>query len=275
MNHAIAQQAFAAALLDPARVMPAGLRVAPGIDPARRFAVHRNNVVVALVDALAAAFPVTQALVGEVFFRAMARERVRIDPPRSPVIADYGDGFADFIAQFAPAAGVPYLADVARLECLRGWAYHAADAVPVAPDAYRALVAAPERLAATVLTLHPACGWLRSDYAVHSLWSAHQGLDDLRDADLRAIALDTPEAVLVTRPQWNVLTTVLPDGGVAWLDALRGGATLGEAATGEVAPQRHAACDTVMPAAQFEIFLSLIIRHGLAVALHSPLESMP
>lgn len=262
MNVVVSQQAFASALLDPTRGVPAGLRVGAGIEPQHRFAVHRNNAVVALVDALAAAFPVTQALVGEEFFRAMARARVQADPPRSPIVADYGDGFAEFIAGFAPAAGVPYLADMARLERLRVRAYHAADAVPVAADAYRALVASPMRLAATRLKLHPACQWLHSDYAVRSIWQAHQGLDDLRDADLGAIGIEAPEAVLVTRPQWEVQVAALPAGGTAWLDALRDGQTLGAAMARADGVDDH----------QLESLLVLIVQNGLAVDLDSPPE---
>ena len=55
-------------------------------------------------------------LVGEEFFRAMAQIHVRAHRPRSPLMFEYGDELPDFIAGFPPAADVPYLADVARLE---------------------------------------------------------------------------------------------------------------------------------------------------------------
>jgi hypothetical protein len=67
-----------------------------GSDPARRFAVYRNNVVVSLIDALADTFPVTQELVGEDFFRAMAGVFVRHAPPTSALLAEYGEGFSGF-----------------------------------------------------------------------------------------------------------------------------------------------------------------------------------
>jgi Putative DNA-binding domain len=254
---AVTQHAFVSALLDPDHAVPAGVRVDAGIDPQRRFAVHRNNVVVALVDVLAAAFPVTQALVGEAFFRAMARERLRIDPPCSPIVTEYGAGFAEFIAGFAPAADVPYLADMARLEWLRAQAYHAADAMPVSTDAYLALLNTPARLADTCVTLHPACHWLHSDYAVHSIWNAHQRVDDPGDADLGAIRIDAPEDVLVMRPQWDVQVTALPVGGITWLDALRDGWPLG-AALARVADG---------DAAWIQSLLQLIIRHQLVIQL--------
>ena len=77
---------WAQALLDPEADCPPGLTTWNSSDPATRFAVYRNNVVCSLVDGLAAAFPVVQALVGEDFFRAMAAVFVRRAPPRSPVL---------------------------------------------------------------------------------------------------------------------------------------------------------------------------------------------
>ena len=47
---------------------------------------------------------------------------------------DYGGDFADFVEGFAPAASVPYLAAVARLERARVQAYHAADSQPLTAD---------------------------------------------------------------------------------------------------------------------------------------------
>jgi len=257
------QQAFATALLDPASAEPDGLMVGAGIDRRRRFSVHRNNATLALVDALAAAFPVTQTLVGKDFFQAMARERLRIEPPRSPILVDYGEGFADFIAGFAPAAGLAYLADVARLERLRVRAFHAADALPVSHDTYRLLLVAPERLAATRVALHPACHWLHSSHAVVSIWSAHQGVDGLAGVELDAVDVDAAQSALVARPQLDVQVATLPEGGVAFLDALREGSTLGAA----MACARRVASEVAL-----ETLLALIVTHGLAVSLEPPKE---
>jgi hypothetical protein len=176
------QQDFAAALLDPERDCPEQLLTWNGSDPAKRFAVYRNNVLSSLVDALAASFPVAQQLVGEQFFRAMAAVHVRQSPPRSRILADYGAGFPAFIEGFAPAAGLPYLADVARLELLRIRAYHAADATPLAAAALAEALATPERVGTLRFSLHPSLGLLQSSFAVVSLWAAHQG--ELHVADL-------------------------------------------------------------------------------------------
>lgn len=215
---------FMAALMDPALPPPPGLKTWNGSDPARRFNVYRNNVVVSLIDALATTFTVTQALVGVEFFRAMARIYVSQSPPVSRFLAEYGTSFPDFIAQFPPASGLPYLADVARLEHLRVVAYHAADATPLAAEAFRPLLADPERLLELRFELHPACRWLRSIHPVFSLWAAHQGAVDLRGVDTTV-----GEDALVVRPAHDVHVVLLPSGAVELLDALSGGAPLAEA----------------------------------------------
>ena len=125
------QDVFSRALLSPEENCPQGLFSRNGADPAGRFAVYRNNVHSSLINALAAGYPVTLQLVGDEFFRAMAGVYVQGFPPTSPLINEYGSDLADFIQGFAPAASVPYLADVARLERLRVRAYHAADAQPL------------------------------------------------------------------------------------------------------------------------------------------------
>lgn len=218
------QARFAAALLDPEAPTPAGLRARAGDSAARCFAVYRNNVVVSLIDALAERFPVTSRLVGEEFFRAMAREFVRGNPPVSPLLADYGDDFPDFVADFPPAAGLPYLADLARLEAARTRAYHAADAVPVAADAFAAVD--PVDLPHCRLRLHPSAAIIRSYWAIATIWAAHQ--DDREPGALDAAA---PEDALVVRIGDEVAVERLAGKGFAtFLAALAGGATLGDAA---------------------------------------------
>ena len=218
----VSQSAFARALLDPAAEIPAGLVGKAGSAVGRRFAVYRNNVIVSLVDALAARFPITQELVGEEFFRAMARCYVPDTPPQSRLMAEYGDTFADFITGFGPAATLPYLADVARLEALRTEAYHAADAAPLPPDFLEGLAGAD--LTPIRFGCHPSLRILRSRHAVASLWAAHQGLLDIGDVDP-----DAPEDVLIIRPHLEVEIMRLPPGAATFFSRLAQGEVLGSA----------------------------------------------
>jgi len=193
------QASFASALLDPDQPCPADLHCGNGADPASRFAVYRNNVQSSLINALADAYPVVAQLLGDEFFRAMAALYVRRFPPTSAVLSDYGHDFADFIGGFPPAAGLPYLADVARLERLRVTAYHAADAGPVQPQQIAAAMAEPATLGQLRLELHPSLGLLQSAHPVVALWAAHQG-----DGDWQAIDLQQGQNALVLRHDLEV-----------------------------------------------------------------------
>jgi len=228
------QRQFAKSLLQAELPPPAVLHAPEGADPAHRFGVYRNNVVVGLVRALETRFPVVARLVGAEFFRAMAQSYVTEDPPRSPILFRYGSTFPAFIEQFEPAADLPYLADVARLELARGRAYHAADARPLQPEAFAALDA--DQLAGTGVRFHPSLEVLTSAFPVVSIWRAHQAEDEPRLSSFE------PEAALVIRPELDVEVHVLPRGGYQFLTALTQGASLARAAaiaTSEV-PSFHA-----------------------------------
>lgn len=219
------QQDFVAALLDPERPCPAELTCWNGADPARRFAVYRNNVISSLVDALADSFPVVQQLVGEAFFRAMAQVFVRCSPPRTAVLLDYGDDFPAFIEGFGPAGSLPYLADVARLERLRSRAYHAADSPALEADALAGALAEPDRLASIVFQLNPSVAVFGSRFAVVSLWAAHQGLLEIARVDpYRA------EHALVLRHGLEVEVIGLQASDAAFIQGLQAGMAFGRAA---------------------------------------------
>jgi len=222
------QQVFADALLATEPVCPPGLRTWNDSAPEKRFAVYRNNVIVGLIDALADSFPVTQELVGEQFFRAMAREFVRAQPPRSPVLALYGDGFAEFIEGFPPAAGLPYLADLTRLELMRVQAWHAADAEPLSANRLGRLLADADALPEARFTLHPSLRILRSRHAVVSLWTAHQS-----ESAALALAQFDPaiaETALLRREGLEVEITAIAEGTAVFIELLQRGAAFGLAA---------------------------------------------
>jgi len=247
------QADFAAALSAPGGACPAGLRTWNGSDPARRFGIHRNNVIVSRVEALADSFPVVQSLVGADFFQAMAREFVLLSPPRSPVLAGYGADFAEFVAAFAPVAALPYLADLARLEWLRVEAWHAADAAPLPPAELATLLDRAESLPGTSFVLHPALRTLGSIHPVVSLWAAHQ-TDDPKAA-LQRIDLACGEAALLVRPALAVDVIPVAPGAAAFIARLQAGLPLGAAIDGEPFD---------LPAA-----LALLIRHGALAGIRA------
>lgn len=217
------QAEFATALLDPDRPVPAGLTSHSARVPEKRFAVYRNNVVVGLINALRAKFPATERIVGKDFFGAMSRVFVPAYPPRSKILHIYGDDFGDFIATFEPAAELPYLPDVARLEAARTRAYHAADAAPLAPANFAGIAA--DTIGDLRLTLHPSLEILRSRHPVVTVWSMNAG-----EIELGPIEDYVPEDALILRPQYDVTVRLLPPGGADFIQALLEGRTLAQAA---------------------------------------------
>lgn len=208
---------FIPALLDPDAAVPQGLVDTEGRTAGKRFDVYRNNVVVSLTEAMAAGFPVIEKLVGAPFFAAMAGVFVRAHPPRSPVLTMYGDTFAAFLDTFPPVAHLPYLSDTARLEFALREAYHAADAVPVAPERLQ-----DPRLLEARLTLAPATRLVVSPYPVHAIWRANTETG-------APPASGGGEAVLVTRPDLDPKPVVVPPAGAAFVARLLDGGTFQEA----------------------------------------------
>ncbi|WP_320198879.1 DNA-binding domain-containing protein [Agrobacterium sp. rho-13.3] len=216
------QNQFANALRDEAQAVPQGLTSWNLPRPERRFDVYRNNVAVGLSGAIASRFPVAQQIVGDAFFTGMARIFVADFPPKSPLLLNYGDDFGDFVETFEPAAELPYLADVIRLEAARGRAYHAADHAPLDP-AVLAIVP-PEELAEVIFEPHPSLGLVRSAHPVVTIWAMNAG-----EMPLVPINDWVAEDALVVRPAMTVNVQTLPPGGAVFIDTLRNGLNLGTA----------------------------------------------
>lgn len=247
------QHTWAQALLDPALTVPNDLVTWNHSDPVQRLAVHRNNVVVSLVDALAQTFPVTQQLVGEDFFRAMAQVFVRAHPPRTRVLAHYGDELPEFVARFPPAAGLPYLADVARLEWQRLQALHAADAQPLDTTGLSALLRDADDLPSLRWQLAPSLHLLRSPHAAVSIWAAHQ--EDSGIA-LGGVDLAQAECALVFRSEWDVMVLQAAPGMAALVEGLLDNAPFGEALDQALVAE---------PAFDLSQALAILIRHELLI----------
>src|SRR5689334_4466449 len=220
------QQAFARALADGDAAVPLGVVATPA-----RFNIHRNNIAASLTAVLAARYPVIRRLVGPSFFAATARAFIAVDPPRSPVLIEYGASFAGFLSRFEPASGHAYLADIARLEWARHRAYHAVDAAPADLGLIGRLDSGD--LPGLRFTLHPSAAVIASAFPVLSIWRTNYF-----DVEVKEVALEQGgQTVLVLRPRLEVLTTALPRGSDALIAALGERRSLGEAADAAMAKE--------------------------------------
>ncbi|MBH3366087.1 putative DNA-binding domain-containing protein [Pseudomonas carnis] len=255
------QQTFAEALLAPQATCPEGVFSSNGAEPASRFAVYRNNVHSALINALAAAYPVARQLVGDEFFRAMAGLYAQAHPPTSPLISEYGGTFADFIQGFEPAWSVPYLADVARLERLRVRAYHAADCLVLDQHCVLRQLQGCAQLGQLRVGLHPSLATLESSYAVVSIWAAHQA-----DGAITSFNPWHAQGGLVLRQGLVVKVFAIDRGSVTFINRLNQGAGL-----------EMAIADALKASDEFDLHLclTLLISHDAITHLHLQSEVSP
>ena len=217
---AAGQQAFATALLDTAATLPSFA----GEAVPQRFALYRGNLSATWRRTLGHAYPVVLALVGEPFFGGLARAYGHQYPSDSADLNHFGASFADFLSSFPPAAELPYLPDMARLEWAVHLAHYAADAQALVPEALAALH--PDQLEARRFTLHPACALLASNWQVAALWQAHQdgGGQGMFPHDMQVASW-----ALVCRPRWKAQVLVLDAAAHAALLVLQQGQTFGAA----------------------------------------------
>jgi hypothetical protein len=219
------QRTFAEAILSGDAPIPGTVRAASGPAHASRFGVYRNNVVAGLIDAVAARYPVVRRLLWDDAFHRAAYLYVTSEPPRSPVMLEYGDGFPRFLRGIGQCAASDYLADVAELESARTRAYHSADAAPLPRDAFAAL--APEDLPDLRVRLHPSLALVKSRFPVVGIWQANRQ-EGGEDND-NALRVWKPECALIARPRLAVEVRPLPAGAYEFIAALAEGRTVGQA----------------------------------------------
>lgn len=245
------QQAFAQALRAPQT--PADPTVqALTAQPA--FAVYRNTVMKACVDALQANFPAVARLVGADWFRAAAALYVAQDAPSDARLLHYGGGFADFLRGFEPAAELPYLPGVARLDTF--WrASHAALDAPCADAAWMAQQP-PGHMATLVLKPHPAARWAWFDaQPVYSIWHSNRQPAELPDLPWHS------EGALLTRPTDSVTWQAIPQAGCVLLDACDNGLGLAQAAERALAAE---------PDVDMAALFALLLRAGAFASPNAP-----
>lgn len=223
------QEDFARALLDPeadagdASAVGALLRQ-PG------FAVYRNTVLKGCIDALQANYPAVARLVGDEWFRAAASIYARANLPAQPMLLGYGEGFASFLATFEPAAELPYLAGVARLDRFWTEAHVARDEVPVDARELAGLDAA--RMRRVVLRPHASARWAWfGGQPVFTIWRRNRASGPIDESPIDWLG----EGALVVRPGDVVQWIGIDAAGCAFLDACAGRRTIAEAGAAALA----------------------------------------
>jgi hypothetical protein len=220
------QQDFADAVLGPPGLSPA-FAASSSDTGAERLAIYRNALFANYRGALSATYPVVKRLTDAPFFHAAVDAFAHAHPSTSGDLNLYGDAFARFLAAYPPAAQLPYLPDVARLE----WAIDEAQRTPDAPRVPEAVLAAlsiapAQRLPALELPLEPSCRLIRSTYPILHLWQVNQ--PDYQ-GDTRVSLDEGADRLLVRRDADGISLQRLAAGEFAWLAALADASTLAAA----------------------------------------------
>lgn len=216
------QSAFRAACLG--RDSPAFAALIDGarIGAEARLRIYRHHVFDSLSTALAATFSTVHALVGDGFFRALARDYIAVTPPAAPVLSEYGADFADFIERHARTGELVYLADTARLDWALTRAY-GADAGAALSAAHLAAIA-PEALGELCLRLRGGASLLRSPYPVDRIWAISRGAEE-GPVDLASGGV----ALVVFQRDEDAAFAALSPGEWALLEACDGATSLADA----------------------------------------------
>ncbi len=162
-------------------------------------------------------------ILGDEAFDAVASEYVTRSPPSSPVLAGYGEGFADFLAKHPLAGELSYLTAVAQIDRLRVECHLAADAP--AFDLEDLVRLSTEEWSRCRVTLHPATRMAWFKLPAPSIWVAHL------DPERVEIAPEwQAEGILVARCDGAVGGHVIGPCEHRILHGLRLGETVGHAA---------------------------------------------
>jgi uncharacterized protein len=238
MSEVAALQARFGSALDAPDTQPAtrDLFVGEPEELGNRLGVYRGNVAANAARAMQAAYPVVAKIVGTEFFLGLTAQYRSRFPSREGDLNEYGEYFAAFLADFAPAREMAYLRDVARLEWQVHRAHYAADRVCF--DAARLASVPAEQQLRLRPGLHPACHVLHSRYPLARLWEVHQaGFDGEFEVDFS----QDPGHVLVFRPRFKVAVARIEEAEAAFLGAALAGETLQTALT--AAQARNASFD--------------------------------
>lgn len=216
------QEAFSRALFS-AELDPDLVAQIPHLEQSPRslqqFAAYRERALKGLEDILLAVYPTAAAVMGEAEFSRAARAFVLQSAPSSVDPVLIAEPFGHFLDLYATEENLPHLPDIATLDygCFK--AQQAIEATAMNTRIFTDL--SPEQLAARRIQLHPACFWMSSPYAIYDIWRYHHSL-----YSSKPLTVETPQEIVIIRPQLHVEVHRVDVGLVKVLDALDAGETL-------------------------------------------------
>lgn len=199
--------------------------------PEQSWAIYRRNYLEGHIAALRSTYTNTLALVGENYFRQLARRYVMQASSHHGDLNHYGADFTDFIERILPSAPggetLAYLPDMARLD----WAWfemlRASNVRRDAGSNWLAQLQNTSEEAWSGLRAKPACKILSSVFPLYQIWQLNEN-PAAADDPIR-LDMQQPETVLIARPdQVEVVRLSAAEASFAttWLAETQPGASL-------------------------------------------------
>lgn len=194
-----------------------------GREQEARLSVYRNNVFSSLIDVLANTYPAIRSAIGATLFRYAAVSFISQHPPKSAVMLDYGETFSDFIRSYPHTQQLLYLGDLAHYEYQLHRAYYAADMPTLDSTCFAGLDLST--LSTSTVVFHPSTALLSSKFSIYSI---KQHIDTHKSAPPDS-ETQTPEFILVTRPEYSIDSYAIHAAQFYFLEQLTNGHTIASA----------------------------------------------
>ncbi len=190
--------------------------------------VYRNGHFKTCTDALAASYPVVSALVGEDYFRVLARAYLEAYPPTTETLVGYGSHFAEFLLSRSGEHGLAYLSDAAAIDAAWLVSYFAEDVVALTPADVESMSSDGIDVSAVRVTLTPSTHLVSLNHRIVETWALIREKGALTS---RVTLRGEDNIAMLWRLDGQIHIKALDHGESVLLSTLAGVATLEAAAT--------------------------------------------
>lgn len=187
--------------------------------PAENISIYRNTMISSLTQTLSETYKMIVKLVGEDFFRQLAREYIHHYPSSSGNLHDYGEYFSDFLQELPVVKNLPYLEEVAKFEWTCHLLHFASDASQLDIKSLESF--SPEQFQELKFVLHPASCVMQFNYPILRILDLCKGeIDEEINLDEGGVDL------LLIRRELEVSLVPLSTGEFTFLCAIAANETL-------------------------------------------------
>ncbi len=146
------------------------------LHPKQQLAIYKNNVRAALQKCLAIVYPVCLKILGEKYFKQLARAYIADYPSKHYDLNHYGEYFSHFVSlqclKRDELRHYLYLSDLVKLEWIHHQVYFASNSKGFDYGGFSKLT--EQQQEKCVFKLEPSLKYIKSDYPILSIWKLNK-----------------------------------------------------------------------------------------------------